>query len=417
MYQVYILLSILTTLLASTAVTLNHLNGSNSTKVTLRITVVCMQRNEVDMLGYWFRYYSTLVGIDNILMLDNYSDNPEVIHILEYWETQGATVIYNIGPYERKPYLLLDMARLYKPKGQILLVTDSDEFLVSFPGGSLTVRGSDDGVISHSDEDDDSSGNGNINTTTNTMATTGNTVLPHMVPTFKRSDIYAHIRRFHLGRHAAIQMLPSYLSVPQAPRSSPNVAIKHNTTRNTDVLTSNIRVANLTMFEIFHYKPVHSKIMYKLHGVTKLDHGNHHVHVRRGMTFRATRRLGFLHYHSRDPRELIERALRNAYELKQLPHSCNMTSLVHSPTSLSSEYSRCKSLLDKLIDVQTTKGWEKLVEIQNFMLYGMGYFLKPYGTADGTRNIYTSRHHPFVTLPALDDIIDLIADEDSVPAA
>lgn len=84
-YLLYVLLlSLLWESLLSSSI------GDESTAANnVRITVVCMQRNEVDMLDYWFRYYTRLVGIDNVLLLDNNSTDIKALQILQYWEKQG----------------------------------------------------------------------------------------------------------------------------------------------------------------------------------------------------------------------------------------------------------------------------------------------------------------------------------------
>ena len=53
------------------------------------ITVVCFHRNEPDIIDYWFQYYSSIFNINQILFLDNNSDEPYVLERLLYWESQG----------------------------------------------------------------------------------------------------------------------------------------------------------------------------------------------------------------------------------------------------------------------------------------------------------------------------------------
>ena len=57
----------------------------------VRTIVACMQRNEVDMLDYWLQYYTSLFGIESVLLLDNYSDDPAVLETLHKWEVEGLS--------------------------------------------------------------------------------------------------------------------------------------------------------------------------------------------------------------------------------------------------------------------------------------------------------------------------------------
>ena len=55
----------------------------------MKILIICFQKNEYELIDYWFLYYSKLFSIENLIMLDNYSDNIKVINSLAYWEKKG----------------------------------------------------------------------------------------------------------------------------------------------------------------------------------------------------------------------------------------------------------------------------------------------------------------------------------------
>ena len=93
-----------------------------------------MQRNETLLLDAWARYYGFLFGFDNITIIDNGSDKPEVLETLRKYERLGVTVIYDLNSPDHffwKGSLITDIFKKLQhlDNYEILLPLDCDEFI------------------------------------------------------------------------------------------------------------------------------------------------------------------------------------------------------------------------------------------------------------------------------------------------
>jgi hypothetical protein len=95
------------------------------------VGIVSMQRNEADILPYWLHYHVALFGIENVVILDSYSNN-ETLIILREWSSRGLKVQFNQGPYGSKGNLTVAAFQQFFPRVDIALPLDGDEFLVGF---------------------------------------------------------------------------------------------------------------------------------------------------------------------------------------------------------------------------------------------------------------------------------------------
>lgn len=229
---------------------------------------VCFQKNEREMLANWLSYYSAIFGEGQLLVLDNGSSDKLTLDILRQWEDKGVHVHYNVAPYSRKAYLILDNVRYAFPKAKILIYADADELLVAYHQVNEMIK-----------------------------------------PTFMKSAIFKELALFDDDKKAgALLMLPSFTSVPTSTDST---------------------LATVNLFQRFFYSPNHCKVLYKLSAVKKLDHGNHYAHIRTGYKSEVTLNLGYLHYHNRNPLQTVKRAIRNAIGLRQLPSGTTIETLAH----------------------------------------------------------------------------------------
>jgi hypothetical protein len=93
--------------------------------------IVGMQKNEKELLPYWLEYHSKIVDVNNIVILDSYSDDQETLKLLQDWKAKGLTVLYNQGPYKDKGTLTAQAFKIL-PKVDIAIPLDIDEFMISF---------------------------------------------------------------------------------------------------------------------------------------------------------------------------------------------------------------------------------------------------------------------------------------------
>ncbi len=94
-------------------------------------------KDNEDILPFWLEYHSALVGIENIVLLDNYSDeSSETPHILRKWIKKGLKVEWDQGPYTIKGQLTHTAFKKHFPKVDIGIPLDIDEIVVGFKDGS-----------------------------------------------------------------------------------------------------------------------------------------------------------------------------------------------------------------------------------------------------------------------------------------
>lgn len=114
------------------------------------VAIVCMMKDNDDILPFWLEYHSALVGIENIVILDNYSQSKtRTPQILREWEKKGLKVVWNQGPYSAKGELTHAAYKKYFPKIQIGIPLDIDEFVVGFTNGkpNATNNAFVDGIV------------------------------------------------------------------------------------------------------------------------------------------------------------------------------------------------------------------------------------------------------------------------------
>mmetsp|Transcript_27289 Transcript_27289/g.29788 ORF Transcript_27289/g.29788 Transcript_27289/m.29788 type:complete len:340 (+) Transcript_27289:82-1101(+) len=113
-----------------------RLRGSqDSSSSRLKVGIVMMVHDEEDLLPYWLRYHSAIVGVENIVILDQKSKSEKTKMILRTWsQERQLKVLWDQGPYSAKGDLTYHAFQQYLGDIDIALPLDSDEFLVAFNG-------------------------------------------------------------------------------------------------------------------------------------------------------------------------------------------------------------------------------------------------------------------------------------------
>ena len=97
-----------------------------------KAAVVCLQKDEDDILDLWLRYHSALFRPDCIVVLDNYSIKPETISVLSKWKAKGVRVVKECGPYLAKGSLTYKAFDAFKDVAKLAIPVDIDEFLTAY---------------------------------------------------------------------------------------------------------------------------------------------------------------------------------------------------------------------------------------------------------------------------------------------
>jgi hypothetical protein len=69
-----------------------------------------------------------------MIVLDNYSEDPETLEALRSWNEKGLHVLFNQGPYTQKGELTSKAYHEILPHLDVIIPLDLDEFLVAFDG-------------------------------------------------------------------------------------------------------------------------------------------------------------------------------------------------------------------------------------------------------------------------------------------
>jgi hypothetical protein len=126
-------------LLCSFLAVLLYLFSSHCTSVDPVIGIVALQKDEVELLSYWLEYHSKIVNLENILILDNYSEVRGTKQILKSWIKKGLHVLFHQGPYNIKGELTSKAFQQILPHVDVIIPLDLDEFIFAFNGDQPVV--------------------------------------------------------------------------------------------------------------------------------------------------------------------------------------------------------------------------------------------------------------------------------------
>ena len=236
-----------------------------------RIVVVCYQKNEDDILDYWLDYHSEIFGEENVMLLDNYSDDPKVLRTLDVWEDRGVRILREQGPYIDKGMLILNATKKYFPDAAMLVPLDIDEFITIY--------------------------------------------------NYTKISYYANPM---ISKRAMKDRLKRYVKLPYECYG----LCKYYSSVSTDVDDT---VESIRFFTRSSFSRAQCKKMFKLENVTYLDHGSHKVNS--DVRCQNLNTIGILHYHNRGARRTVDRAIVDAIGFGYIPPHVNASNIVTFATN------------------------------------------------------------------------------------
>jgi hypothetical protein len=94
------------------------------------IKVLCLTKNEYDVIERFIQYYGFLVGFDNVHIIDNGSTNPLVLDVYDKYRKLGLHVLTDVFPWSQKEVCARMTAHARSLECDWLLPVDTDEFVV-----------------------------------------------------------------------------------------------------------------------------------------------------------------------------------------------------------------------------------------------------------------------------------------------
>jgi hypothetical protein len=93
--------------------------------------VICLSRDEYDLIEDFILYHSKIFGFNNIVIIDNMSTNKEVLDIYARYVPMGVTVHRHDGGClgDAQTQVLTKYLNMYKDTCQFLISMDTDEFM------------------------------------------------------------------------------------------------------------------------------------------------------------------------------------------------------------------------------------------------------------------------------------------------
>lgn len=100
----------------------------------IKIAIIMMQKNEGEMLDVWVRHHTRCVGVEDIYIFDNGSDDKKTIQSLREFENLGINVNYDFstrGDFNSKGKIILDKIQELQAadKYDFYFPMDADEIL------------------------------------------------------------------------------------------------------------------------------------------------------------------------------------------------------------------------------------------------------------------------------------------------
>lgn len=100
----------------------------------MKIKIVCTTRNEYDLVEDFVLYHSHIVGFENIVLVDNGSDHPDIPDLLNSFRDWGVEVIEaperTGGAWQN--VLMTKVIHQIKDRCDYVVPIDTDEFMVSY---------------------------------------------------------------------------------------------------------------------------------------------------------------------------------------------------------------------------------------------------------------------------------------------
>lgn len=91
--------------------------------------VICLTKNEYDLVEDFITFYGSIFGYDNIIIIDNGSDLQDVKDVYEKYTKRGVVVEYDKRPMTDMNKMITEKMSAYKGSAKFLLPIDTDEFI------------------------------------------------------------------------------------------------------------------------------------------------------------------------------------------------------------------------------------------------------------------------------------------------
>ncbi len=98
----------------------------------MKCSILTMNKNEKLLLEPWIIYYGNLFSFNNICIVDNGSNDTDVLKTLDKYSQMGTRVIYYFNrpeDFSNKGTILKDLAQKYYSDSDYVFFLDVDEFL------------------------------------------------------------------------------------------------------------------------------------------------------------------------------------------------------------------------------------------------------------------------------------------------
>ena len=104
-------------------------NGKFATTYPVLAKVFTVTKNEYDLIEDFINYYGKIFGYENVVIIDNGSDNPTVLGVYERYLPKGITIRYTTG-YDgnKQAEHFTNVMREYKNTAEFLIGLDTDCF-------------------------------------------------------------------------------------------------------------------------------------------------------------------------------------------------------------------------------------------------------------------------------------------------
>ena len=100
--------------------------------------VIVLSRNEYDLIDDFLTYYGTIFGHENVVVVDNGSDDARVLQAYKKYEALGVTIESDRDGMMSMSQIVTDAMRRHKSSCEFLIPLDTDEFM--YLPGKLDIR-------------------------------------------------------------------------------------------------------------------------------------------------------------------------------------------------------------------------------------------------------------------------------------
>ena len=102
--------------------------------------IVTLSKNEYDLIEDFLIYYDSIVGVENIVIVDNGSDDPRVLAVYEKYRKRGLTVEGDSKGMMSMAQIVTDAILRHRGGAKFIMPLDTDEFLFFVGPESLESR-------------------------------------------------------------------------------------------------------------------------------------------------------------------------------------------------------------------------------------------------------------------------------------